>query len=421
MKILNKSKPLWMVEKGGKLVKIEKKLIPSLLPQRTVRTYISQSREFSSLSECLKNSDYGDDIFQKVLMSQSGEKIVKHIGVLDWEKASIVLNTGLQNLGVKKASDPLSDEFLIKVINSALSDWIGVSSSADENYLSEVSSVLSKIKSGGFSNERIYSLFTNAAETVYNDPFLVQELIPELRGIVDGHTVEFVNAIRGEYINQGFGILESLSIPDERAIKNLNDLGMRFMSESFKKNYTKLSDSLYKKLIRGLEDGLNYREVTEELAKKFPAQVSAYTKNFLDVTAHSVVSRSRSYGVMQSFSDAQIDEGVFTAVMDEVTTETCAFLDGQVVDIKKAKGYWDNQISKEEMLPQDAFPWINEKKSGGIIDLVLPSDGDNIILASGSPGNISWNEGIGINDYAGNMIPPLHGRCRSTIIYRPIS
>ncbi len=117
----------------------------------------------------------------------------------------------------------------------------------------------------------------------------------------------------------------------------------------------------------------------------------------------------------------------FDAVLDESTSTTCRFMHGRVFRVARAMRRFDDveQAGEPEHI-KDLQPWVqvgaDDKgnpilfyKHAGRRHLVAHVD-ESAVGQADKVGSYSRALGAGQLEAAGLTTPPLHGRCRSTIV-----
>lgn len=107
--------------------------------------------------------------------------------------------------------------------------------------------------------------------------------------------------------------------------------------------------------------------------------------------AANAMSRSRNFGLVQSYVDLNVSELKVVSVMDERTSPICRKMNGTVIPVSKAIEQRDLMMAAED--PEDVktiAPWPSVKTLEGLTDAQ--------IIASGV------------------CLPPYHFRCRTTVV-----
>lgn len=195
--------------------------------------------------------------------------------------------------------------------------------------------------------------------------------------------------------------------------------------------YGTISEALGNKariiVAQGLEDGLGSGEISAKLAAAMPPR--PLMTGYWDIVVQAFATRARTYTQLFAFDKAGIEAWMFEAVLDEVTTDQCRFMHGTVFPTKQAIDKADRALSSDD--PEAVKwhqPWLqigkNSRGEPGMyykdldgqrhyvaqIDDTGVGVSDKIGKYSQSSGEKSALEAVGI------WMPPLHGRCRSTIV-----
>jgi len=154
------------------------------------------------------------------------------------------------------------------------------------------------------------------------------------------------------------------------------------------------------------------------------------TKSYWNVIAGVFVNRARTYGQLASYDEAGIQRFVFEAILDEVTTDQCATLHGRVFETAAGLDrYRQVEQSGDPESVIDLQPWIRVGKD--------PDTGNRIMFTQNRGGGRQFvgeivQSRVGTLDSTGKQrnvvssaalqneigafMPPLHARCRSTIV-----
>lgn len=149
-----------------------------------------------------------------------------------------------------------------------------------------------------------------------------------------------------------------------------------------------IADTIRKEVI---EKGLGRREAGEALkallGERFPERSDHYWR----IVAAAGVVRSRTFGVVGSFEQAEVVEYRYRAIMDARTCEICELVNGRVFSVASAVKQRDDFLAAES--PEEAkaiHPWVK--------------------LADVEGKDTAEMEAAGI------LQPPIHGLCRCVLV-----
>jgi len=201
--------------------------------------------------------------------------------------------------------------------------------------------------------------------------------------------------------------------------------------------YTKQVDPALSKQARlivrnGVDRGLGNRAIGRELHSGLGATLKGRELPYFNVVANAVVNRSRSYSALVTMKDAGITYYIISAVLDEITTETCRFLDGKILDVEHGlKQFAEVDAASDPTDVKTIMPWVRERKlqtgaDKGKRGLFVPQkNGSQRLLAvvdKSGYGKVddrgTFKRALGQREMAeaGIGTPPYHGSCRTTVI-----
>lgn len=178
---------------------------------------------------------------------------------------------------------------------------------------------------------------------------------------------------------------------------------------------------------KGLEQGLDRKQIAADLEKNITLASSGRTNAYWQMLASVYVSRARNYSVLSGFDEAGIEAFQFVAILDEVTTEICRFMHGQVFQTSAALGNYAkvNAASDPEEV-KEIQPWVQTgTNANGDQALYYNQGGKKRLVARVDEPGFGTADKRGTYSKAlspkqlqarGMSTPPLHGHCRSTIV-----
>ncbi|HEU4403753.1 MAG TPA: hypothetical protein VFS43_00435 [Polyangiaceae bacterium] len=131
---------------------------------------------------------------------------------------------------------------------------------------------------------------------------------------------------------------------------------------------------------------------------------------------------------MSTYAEAGIERYVLRAVLDEVTTPPCRFLDGKVFAVRDALARFDRlERAEGPEAALDLRPWLREgpDPEGGGRRLYVRQGGERVTVArvvrSGAGarddrGAFTADPGERMLSGFGLDLPPFHANCRTTTV-----
>lgn len=179
----------------------------------------------------------------------------------------------------------------------------------------------------------------------------------------------------------------------------------------------------------GVSDGIGRDAIAADLeAALGPAAGLRRSSQYWNVIAGTFANRARVYSAMSSMDEAGIERYVFEAVLDEATTDQCAYLHGRAFSVKAGLAqYAAVEAAEDPQEVKNIQPWVRvgRDENGNRILFTQTLDGERTLVAQvdqtrvGTVDNTgSFSRGMSTNQLqdAGISMPPLHGLCRSTIV-----
>ncbi len=141
-----------------------------------------------------------------------------------------------------------------------------------------------------------------------------------------------------------------------------------------------------------VDKGLGRREAAEELQRILGTTFPERSLSYWETVAAAAAVRASTYGVLGSFEQIGLATFVFSAVLDARTSAICEHLHGRTFSVATAAAQRDAFLAAPDPDAAKAIhPWPDPARV-----VALKTDAEL--------------------QAAGVMVPPLHGRCRSTLL-----
>ena len=342
-------------------------------------------------------------------------------GLID--AADFVLEDFLR-LPVRKALDPMVDDDFLVIVKRLSKAIRGVTGEAEAVALRKAINTLD-VDWAELTPEQTQRIVQAANTAIRTTPIAWPVLEKVFR-------VESTRIIEGAKVHarelHELHIDVSLSATD----KNVAEHAARSQTVYVRDQLGVRADAASKKareiISKGLEAGKGREEIAGELADALQAQQLGRARSYYDVVSAAHVARARSYGSLVGYADAGIETFTFQAVMDEATTDACRFMHGRVFSVSEGLRSFEQAAELDD--PEDIkthSPWIQSGKDEDgqpILYTRTAGGGRNVValiersglggLADG--GKFTTAHKDESLQAAGMSYPPLHGRCRSSII-----
>lgn len=251
----------------------------------------------------------------------------------------------------------------------------------------------------------------------------------QVTAVFGGAADEVVGAARGHARRaQGLRIAADFNALDRRITQHVVRTQTNFVRDEYGRRLDGLGEEARRVVAEGLEAGLGRADIAADLGRAAEAALVTRPSFYWEVIAGAFVANARSLAQVSAFAEAGIQRYVFSAVLDERTTETCRFLDGKTFSVNDALGRFD-RIERLEQ-PEDIKaeqPWVREA--------IDPDTGRKVLYVDRGGVRTPLAEvvrsGLGASDDRGEFargrserelmdlgvsFPPLHGLCRSALL-----
>lgn len=224
------------------------------------------------------------------------------------------------------------------------------------------------------------------------------------------------------------GLEGSFSETDERIAEFVKTSNLMFVTDEFGRRAEGFTEKAQKIVAKGLEEGLDRNAIGKDLGNALgpPSQLKK-NRDYWTVLGAAFMGRARSFTLTASFTEAGIITYRFHAVMDERTTIPCRMMHDTVWKVADAQRGMDEAMERKE--PADikaALPWVQEgtDEDGNKILYIKDAQGKRQTVAeiirpgSGKDDRGEYRKVMSDPQMAasGIITPPLHGRCRSTML-----
>ncbi len=250
-------------------------------------------------------------------------------------------------------------------------------------------------------------------------------VLPQLDDVFGGEVDKLVQAARVQ-TKRRFGLEggSRLGEFDRRASDFLRRSQGHFIRDEYGRRAEALSARARDVVAEGLEAGLGRSDIARDLATKLGESAIARSRDYWNMVAGVFVGRARSYAQVSAYRDAGVERYVIQAVMDEVTSNGCRFLDGKVLTVGGAIEQFDRveRLADPEGI-KDEQPFVREGESSGTRFLFVERGGRRTRLAHVVESGVGASDARGSYSHvhedlaaAGIGPSPYHGHCRTTTV-----
>ena len=340
-------------------------------------------------------------------------------------RAAEELASALVGFSIRKAIDPLTDAGFLLICDEVAKRLRAAAVDAEADVVQEAIDDLDldwATLSGAATAAAMKAIDTAIAEAY---SLKVINKLGEILAIEGPKVMEATKLalIASEHIE----IVGSLSQRDLAAEEAIRTQHLNFIRYSTGERAEALSQKARDAVARGVEQGLSSTQIGADLKKMFENDIPR-PDSYWNVVADAFVGRGRTTSQIYSYEDAGVEAYELVAVLDEVTTDICRFMDGKVFHVSAARGLIDKLNDMPD--PEDVRytnPWIRKGRDedGGMRLYVPHADGTTTTIAKIERSGVgsrddrgAFSDGKSESELAalGVPVPPFHGRCRTVIV-----
>lgn len=226
-------------------------------------------------------------------------------------------------------------------------------------------------------------------------------------------------------------VAPNLSLSDDRILASCIVSQGHYVTDHFGQRADLASLQAKGIVANGLARGLGSADITEALHAQLGSQVAGRGAGYWDIIAGVFANRARTVTQLAAFHDAGITIYTWESVLDEATSVQCRFMHGRTFQVKHAMNKFD-QVEQETAdgnpeAIKSVQPFLQSGKTAdgqpGIY--YNKPDGARAFVAHVEENTVGQKDKVGAFSHAhedadlaaaGIHAPPIHGRCRSTII-----
>ncbi len=255
----------------------------------------------------------------------------------------------------------------------------------------------------------------------------VDKVIPRTSPIFERAARAIIPATKENVIaRDGLTIAATLSQPDiETGRALLRQQGL-YIRDEFGRRADVLAVRAREIVAQGIELGLGQEDMAAQLATDITLRQMNRSRAYWEVIATAFANRARTTIQLNSYLEAGITTYRFVAVLDERTTDICRYMNGKTFSVQRAL---ERQRRAETMTDaadiKDIQPWVSKGVENGKSILYYERRGKRFKVAQINESAVGVRDEVGLFsdgltnaqlEAAGLQVPPLHGKCRSTIV-----
>jgi SPP1 gp7 family putative phage head morphogenesis protein len=348
------------------------------------------------------------------------------ITLVEGIEAAEELASALLGFAVQKAIDPLSPSGFLLIGQKVAAELEKAVKGAEAQVIADV------IHKLGFDWKKLSPDAATAAMNAVNKAIgdaYAKRVLPKIDDVLQVTGPKVMGATKASVkVNQKVQIKPELTQRDLAAEKAIRNSHVNFIRNSTGERAATLSKKARSMVATGLAQGLGTDKIGEDLHAFFKENIPR-PPSYWRTVADAFVGRARATSQIYAYQTAKIQSFEVVAVIDEVTTDQCRYMNGKVFSVSVGLALVESMNALED--PEDvkyAAPWIRKGKDpdGGGQRLFVPhSNGSTTTIAK------IERSGVGRADDAGKFsggkdpdglgklgvsLPPYHGRCRTVIV-----
>lgn len=253
------------------------------------------------------------------------------------------------------------------------------------------------------------------------------QVLPQVDQIFELEADDVVRRSRRSTVRRlGLRIGADTSRTDERIAKFVRESQGNFVRDEYGRRRDDFSASAKDIVAAGVDRGLGRDDIVADLSTMMTRDAFDQSRDYWEMVSMVFTNRARTFTQLGAFDEAGIERYRFDAVLDEVTSEVCRFMHGKVFTVGRAMDrFRDVERARDPETVKDVQPFVqvgadrdgNEVlfyERAGRRRAVAQVD-EPAVGARDEVGRYSRALSSGQLEAAGVSVPPLHGRCRSTI------
>lgn len=341
--------------------------------------------------------------------AEAAEEIAASLGVPLEKKDPLILSTpGYQ-----------------QVVRAFLRAIGGSTKSADRAAVQEAARKLDRNWEGMSAAERD-RVIASAAKSFIGVPELV---LGKVTKSLVSHMTEVVRITKRDTGKTWrLNISPSFTARDEKIIAAAAKSQGNYITDRYSNRAESFSQKCREIVTKGLGDGLGRQDIGKLLSEQVIGPELRVGESYWETIAAIHTTRARSWGQLSGFEEAGISEYQWESVLDEVTSNQCRFLHGRTFSVAKAVAAFE---AVEDAGPgkdiEKLQPWmrVGRTDDGGQFLFVDRGNGSRKMVArvessgvgvADKTGTFSGDIGVAAMQKLGVGTPPVHPRCRSTIV-----
>jgi hypothetical protein len=254
------------------------------------------------------------------------------------------------------------------------------------------------------------------------------QVLPQVEQLFTTESERLVGRTRKSAVRRlGLRISADLTRTDERIARFVRESQGHFIRDEYGRRRDAFSRRARDIVASGVERGLGRDDIVTELAAAMSAASLNRDRSYWEVISMVFANRARTFTQLGVFEEGGIERFRFEAVLDEVTSEVCRFMHGRVFSVGRAmERFRQVERARDPVLIRATQPFVQVgADSEGNQVLFYKRGGRRRSVARVDEPAVGERDRVGLYsrelsseqlEAAGITTPPLHGRCRSTLV-----
>jgi len=254
------------------------------------------------------------------------------------------------------------------------------------------------------------------------------QVLPQVEQLFEAEAERVVGRARRSTVRRfGLRIGADLSRTDERISKFVRESQGNFVRDEYGRRREEFSQRARDIVAAGVARGLGRDDIVGELSEAMGREAFDRSRDYWEVVSMVFTNRARTFTQLGAFEEAGIERFRFEAVLDEATSEVCRFMHGKVFTVERAMDRFrdvERARDPERIREEQPFVQVGADDEGNEV-LFYERGGRRRAVARVDEPAVGVRDQVGRYskelspaqlEAAGVTVPPLHGRCRSTIV-----
>lgn len=255
-----------------------------------------------------------------------------------------------------------------------------------------------------------------------------EQVLPRVDQIFELEAENVVSRARRSTVRRlGLRIGADMTRTDERVTRFVRESQGNFVRDEYGRRRDDFSAKAKDIVAAGVERGLGRDDIVADLSTVMAREAFDQSRDYWEMISMVFANRARTYTQLGAFDEAGIERYRFDAVLDEVTSEVCRFMHGKLFTVGRAMDRFRNvERARDPETIRDVQPFLQIGADGqGNQVLFYERNGRRRAVARVDEAAVGTRDEVGTYsqalssvqlEAAGVSVPPIHGRCRSTIV-----